>query len=233
MLNFTKRSAEPEILDNFELKGHNLTENLQELEWVNRFLGGYKETARTLKSALANHPAKAIHLVDLGCGGGDSLRFLARYAQTQNLPWHFTGVDANPAALAYAEEQSLPYTSISYQQSLLTAQNFSSLNAQVVLFNLFLHHFSDKEIISFLKICKEGGVMVFINDLHRNKLAYQLFRVVSRIFRFSRISRHDGKLSVKKSFTKEDWSTLFESAGYTNYQIKWRWAFRWVCLLKP
>jgi 2-polyprenyl-3-methyl-5-hydroxy-6-metoxy-1,4-benzoquinol methylase len=233
LLNFKTRSLEPEILDDFELQGNNLAENLRELEWVNKYLGGYSYTLNALKEIARIHPSKTLQVVDLGCGGGDTLRYLQPRLLKNNVSAKLTGIDANGNAISYARQHPQHTSAIAYQQARISTQLLHRLKADVVLFNLFLHHFNDAEIISFLKTCKAAGVTVLINDLERSQIAYVLFAIISKLLRFSAISRHDGLLSVKKSFVRLDWQRLFKEAGYQNYTLKWRWAFRWLCVLKP
>jgi hypothetical protein len=43
--------------------------------------------------------------------------------------------------------------------------------------------------------------------------------------------KHDSKLSVLRGFTREELEQLLSKAGITNYQLKWKWAFRWQLIL--
>jgi len=43
--------------------------------------------------------------------------------------------------------------------------------------------------------------------------------------------RHDGKLSVKKSFLKKELQNYLKLAGLINYQISWKWAFRYQVIV--
>lgn len=232
MLNFRKRSYQKEILDDFDLKGNDLSRNLGELALVNRYLGGYKSLIRGVKIIL-NHTGeekKGLRITDVGCGGGDCLRALADWAHHENRQIEFWGIDANKKALEYAVENSKDYPSLKFKCMDIFSSQFSDIQSDIVVFNLFLHHFKENEIIGFLKILKQNKCNILINDLHRNKVAYHLFRIVSRIFSFSYISRHDGKLSVRKSFTREDWQRMMKRAGIHNYRIHWQWTFRYLVI---
>lgn len=231
MLNFKKRSSEPEILDDFNLQGHDLELNLRELEKVNKLLGGYQVTIDGIKEAMKGHDSQTWRIIDAGCGGGDTLVKIASWARSTKVDVQLTGIDANSSAVQYAMKQAGRTPNLRFKMVNILSPQFLRLPADLVTFNLFLHHFSDEEIVDFLIQCRRKNSAIVINDLHRNQLAYHLFRLVSRIFRFSSIGRHDGKLSVKKSFVKKDWERLFARAGIENYSIKWRWAFRWLCVV--
>ncbi len=230
MCNFKTRSDAPEILDDFELTGNDLRENLRELEKVNTFLGGYSLLTSALKPLvqLKNGP---FTLVDVGCGGGDSLRAAAKWAKKNQVNFKGIGVDANETAVLFCKEESRAFSNLHYQKMNVFGEGFEALKGDVFMFNLFLHHFTEKDIVRMLKICKAKNAVILINDLHRSKIAYHLFRLASRAFGFSYISRHDGKLSVKKSFTKSDWQRILAKAGIINYNLTWKWAFRYLVLV--
>ncbi|MDZ7846073.1 MAG: hypothetical protein U5L96_04540 [Owenweeksia sp.] len=61
-----------------------------------------------------------------------------------------------------------------------------------MLYNLVLHHFTTPQVEELLKATRAMGAAILINDLQRSRLAYQLFRIASRLAGFSSISRYDG-----------------------------------------
>lgn len=233
MLNFPIRSHKPEILDDFELEGNDLTENLKELEKVSVLLGGNAVVKEGVEKIIQtnNLKEKAIRIADVGCGGGDALRMLSGWAKRNKYSVDLIGVDANTSAVKYASERTAGFPDIRIEQLNILSPEFKNLKADIVMFNLFLHHFEEAQIIGFLKICKSNGSSILINDLQRSRFAYHGFRLASRILGFSYIGRHDGKLSVKKSFIRDDWDRMMKKAGITNYSIKWRWAFRYSVLI--
>ena len=73
------RSAENEIMDDFDLQGEPMKDLLTDLKRVNKWLGGNAVTLRGLDKLLANHPRnEAVTLLDIGCGDGEMLRQCAR-----------------------------------------------------------------------------------------------------------------------------------------------------------
>ena len=68
----------------------------------------------------------------------------------------------------------------------------------------------------------------FINDLHRHWLAYYLIKYITRFFSKSYLVKNDACLSVARSFRKNDWKKLMLQAGISNWEIAWKWAFRWL-----
>ncbi len=231
-LSFKTRSYEKEILDDFELQGNDLKRNLRELERINRFLGGYAPILKNLKVVLQEYSYEGpLKISDAGCGGGDMLRKLSDWSGSQNIEVQLTGLDGNPNVLALAREFAKAYP-IQWQLVNVLSPLFSEHQTDVLLFNLFMHHFSEEQIIHILRNARGSSRYILINDLQRSPLAYRLFQIVSRIFNFSYVSKHDGKLSIRKSFTRADWEEILKQAGIEDYSIRWQWAFRYSIFIR-
>jgi hypothetical protein len=65
----------------------------------------------------------------------------------------------------------------------------------------------------------------FINDLERHALAYHGFRLLGWAMRWHRFVRHDGAVSVARSFRPADWQALLSEAGVPG-EIRHRFPFR-------
>ena len=58
------------------------------------------------KGNKGNNTNRTWRIIDLGCGGGDSLRAIAKWAEKQNLKVELTGVDLLEDAISYAKANS-------------------------------------------------------------------------------------------------------------------------------
>ena len=106
----------------------------------------------------------------------------------------------------------------------------------VVLSTLVCHHLSDEQLTSFFSSAQRiARKKVIINDLHRHPLALLLFKMASPVLFRNRLVQHDGALSIRKAFSREDLVNVFKQAGLipSRYSIKWRWAFRWLAEINP
>ncbi|MDB5285158.1 MAG: Methyltransferase type 11 [Mucilaginibacter sp.] len=111
MVNLNKRATDPEIMDDFSLPDTEVVPVLKGLEKLNALFGGHK----TLIKALTQIPINTHnHISDWGCGGGDALRAIAKWAKKEGLDIQLTGVDATASAVAFARKQAAPYTNISF-----------------------------------------------------------------------------------------------------------------------
>jgi ubiquinone/menaquinone biosynthesis C-methylase UbiE len=171
---------------------------------------------------------RPLRLADLGSGGGDTLRHVARWTRRQGVGAELVGVDANSFMLDYASAKSQAYPEISYQQADIFSPEFASQPYDVLTASLFCHHFTDAELVSLLRRWhRQAGVAVIINDLHRHPLAYYSIKCLTRLSGGSRLVQNDAPLSVARAFSRRDWQRLLAQAGITEYSLRWCWAFRW------
>ena len=79
----------------------------------------------------------------------------------------------------------------------------------IVVSSLLAHHLEDEEIVALLRRM-EATVQLgwFINDLERAQWSYRMFGMV----RWHPIVRHDGPVSFRRAFRKEDWVRLLAAA---------------------
>ena len=249
MLNhFKTRAAEIEIMDDLSMKGAELSDALDQLTKVNRFLGGYKIVVDGLQKIIDEQTTKRlsvnnaqsfhntpIRIADLGCGGGDTLRAIEDWNQKkQQLRLQLYGIDANAFTIDYAKQHSTAYPNIHYLQKNIFADDCSFEEFDIVICSLFLHHFEEEELLSFFQNCKKSNIkFLLINDLQRHWMPYYLFKLVCGIFRASRMTREDGLLSIRRAFTKEELIDLLQKSGLKKYQLQWKWAFRYqvICSL--
>ncbi|MEL6253238.1 MAG: methyltransferase domain-containing protein [Bacteroidota bacterium] len=230
---FAIRSREEEIMDDLEMEGNLLEKTLDQLAWINVWLGGNAVTWSGLKKVISALSQKKIKLLDLGTGGGDALRYLAKKSQNSTQKFSFIGWDANEATLAYATKMSKAYRNIAYQKVNILNPHTNYQGIDIVTCALFLHHFSDEEIIELIGRLKSDGVQyLIINDLQRHWLPYALFMLVSKVLRFSKMAHHDGLLSIRKGFKKHELQNLLKKSQVDLRYIGWKWAFRYLIVAK-
>lgn len=232
LVDTSNRSSETEIMDDFTMKGVLFRDTLDKLEIINRLLGGNKVTIKGLKELLKNKSKnKIITIVDLGCGHGDILRDIAKFGRKNNYTFRLIGIDANIAAIDYAKELSCEYSELSFKAIDIFSEDFKKQSYDIVLCTLFLHHFKNNELISFLKMTIERATIgVVVNDLHRHKLAYYLFKLIG-FFIKNKMIREDGLTSILRAFKKKDLENISKQIK-VYFSIQWKWAFRYLWILK-
>jgi SAM-dependent methyltransferase len=221
-------SGVEEVIDDFSLEGDELIQNLIEIEGYNKMLGGYDTLLSALNKTMFSLPKeKEYSLVDLGCGGADTMKKVADVGKRKGYKLAMRGVDANPFIVKYAQDQTKKYDNIIIETKDVLDESFFCGTQDFVSANLFLHHFSEDEIVKFIKrAMKKTNEAIIICDLHRNLISYYSFIAIAKIFGANKITANDGKISILKGFRKKEWVAILERAGAKNYRIKWRWAFR-------
>jgi 2-polyprenyl-3-methyl-5-hydroxy-6-metoxy-1,4-benzoquinol methylase len=234
MADFSIRSSQIEIMDDLDINGEVVPETLKELKTINKLLGGNQITINGIKNLLSNnhYTGREIRIADMGCGGGDILKLVAKWAKRSGLKVALTGVDANPNIVDYARENSRGYNNIEYLTENVFESNQTQEKYDIILSTLFLHHFDDSESASLLSAWKnQSRLGVVINDLHRHPLAYHSIKHLTRAFSKSYMVQNDGPLSVLRAFTKEELVRILKMAGINEYSLDWNWAFRWKLLI--
>ena len=227
-----ERTDKAELMDDFSIGGDLLKDTLDKLENINRWLGGNLVTVNSLKKVLKNHPKEqALSIVDIGCGHGDILRDVAKFGRKNGYKMTLLGVDANPTAISYANELSTAYPEVHFKTEDIFSEEFQKREFDVVLATLFLHHFKEEPLVSFLdNTLKQTKIGVVVNDLHRHTLAYYLFMLLS-VFIKNKMIIEDGLTSVLRGFKRKDLMQLSERLQ-VKPQISWKWAFRFQWILK-
>ena len=217
-----QRSSRPELLDAPDIPRSDLRDNLRELDLINRWLGGHRVTLTGLQRLLTDHQ-RHWRIVDIGCGGGDTLRALAHWRELQGLQLSLTGVDLKSDCLDFARETCQGLDIEWLQADYRTLEN----TYDVIICSLFCHHLDDQQLRVFLSWCRthaEHGLL--INDLHRHGLAWAGIRFLTTLFSRSKLVRHDAPLSVLRGFIRSEWEQALSETGW-QAELQWCWAFRY------
>ncbi len=232
IVNTQHRTEELEIMDDFSLEGEELREALDQIARINQFLGGNKVTLSGIKKVIPSSSTKTISIADIGCGNGDMLRMLSDYAQKNKLNFKLIGIDANDFTINYAKKLSLAYPNIEYQCVDIFSEDFKTLTFDIILCTLTLHHFTNAQILNIISTFRDNAKTgIIINDLHRSKLAYRLFELICVIFKLNRMSRLDGLVSILRGFKKNELEEFSKKLDLKNYNINWKWAFRYQWII--
>ena len=233
MVDFTQRSTEIEIMDTYSGTTKELDTILQDINRVNRLLGGYNITLNAVFELLTLEYKESYTILDMGCAEGTMLRKLAIEARKRNIPLKLIGVDLNRQGLELATFYSTEYPEITYLETDILTADFSQYTIDVVMTTLTLHHFTDKGVVQFVNQFNSlASLGVVINDLERSPIAYYLFKAFSFFFIRTEIAKKDGLLSIQRAFKKKDVVGYAAQVKNASHQIEWKWAFRYVWVLK-
>lgn len=231
-INTTNRTDAIEIMDDLSMGGAMLCDTLDKLDAINKWLGGNVVTLNGIKKILKDHSKKKpLTIVDLGCGGGGMLRQIAKYGRKNGYSFKLIGVDANEHIINYAKKTSQEYFEISYLQHDVFSKEFKELSYDVVLCTLLLHHFKENEIIHLLSELNQKATLgIVVNDLHRHRMAYYLFKLLSLVIKNNMV-KEDGLTSILRGFKKGELQKISTQLEVKSH-IHWKWAFRYQWIIK-
>lgn len=232
---FAYRSNEAELMDDLRSSGEVIDRTLRELEVINRWLGGNKVTLDGFDMLLSKtgfSSNRPLRIVDIGCGGGDMLKLIARHLRRQGIHAALIGIDANPHIVAFAKNNTRDYPEISYRPHNIFSETFRSMSFDIVTCTLFTHHFTDSQLVElFAQLRRQATLGMVINDLHRHALAYYSIKMLTALFSRSEMVRNDAAVSVLRAFRKTELASLLRAAGIHEFSLRWMWAFRWQAVV--
>jgi len=227
------RSRETERMDVEAVPPDDLARCLADLERVNRLSLGYRPTLDWLGRIAAGRDRLSV--LDVGCGHGDMLRRIARWADRRGLPVDLAGVDLNPQAVAAAAAATPAGTPVRWivADALALAPDPAP---DVIVSALFAHHLDDDALVRFVAwMERTARVGWFVNDLHRHWLPERFLGAAFALLPVHRFVRHDGPVSVRRALTRDEWVRVLAAAGVPpdRVAVEWRFPFRWGVGTRP
>ena len=219
---FKNRSYTKELLDGDNIPKADLYQNLKELNTINDLLGGYNITFNALKKVLSKD--KQITLVDIGSGGGDTLKQIHRWNSKQHFDLKLYGVDLKQTCIDYSvniNNSDITFICDDYKNVLKHIPKVDVMHAC-----LFCHHLNEQEIMTLIEFCNQNKIILIINDLERNAFAYYAIKVLTAIFSKSYLVKNDAPLSVLRGFKTSEWKSILKQSGAKKYSVNYKWAFR-------
>jgi SAM-dependent methyltransferase len=229
-------------MDDLTSEGEFLTNALLDLRVVNGWLGGYSTSILALSTFIAAAGPRPVRVLDVGSGGGDFAEALLIWAR-RTLPASnifVTAVDFSPATVDFARQQSDKRLPMDLARRVVFvcgdafAMDFDDKSFDIAHASLFTHHFDSDHVVQLLhEMTRLSSAGIVVNDLHRHPLALAGITLLSKLLKASPMVQHDGPLSVRRAFTKDDLSRIGAAAGLRNYTLTWHWAFRWLLSTVP
>ena len=219
------RSTEPEWMDEPDLDLADLARCLRDLATVNTLTLARPPTLGFLRRAARGR--QRLSVLDVGFGQGDMLRRIARWGRRTGVQLDLAGVDLSPASAPAAKAATPAWMNIDYRTGDVFDEAPGSVD--VVISSLFTHHLADDTVVRFLRwMERTADIGWFVNDLHRHPVAYHGFKALSIAAGWHPMVRHDGPVSVARSFRRGDWTHLLRQAGVAEVaRVHWHLPFRY------
>ena len=214
------RSQAEELMDADDLDAATYADVVGDLATVNTVTMARRPTLEFLARATAGR--KSFRLLDVGFGDGDMLRRIARWAKAKGIEAELAGVDLNPRSeqAARAHGGDIRYVTGDYA-------DLADEPWDVIVSSLVAHHMTHDQLVAFLRFMEaHASAGWFVNDLHRHGFAHWGFPVLATLARWHPIVRHDGTLSIARSYRPDEWPPLLAEAGITQAKVRRVFPFR-------
>lgn len=219
-----RRAIAEELMDAEDLSDDTYADVVRDLAMVNTVTLARRPTLAFLDRLVAggNPPLKVL---DVGFGDGDMLRAIARWANKRGIPVTLIGVDLNPRSEKAARAHTPPDMAIDWRTG-----DYADLAGEgwdVILSSLVAHHMTHDQLVAFLRFMdREARAGWLVNDLHRHGFAWAGFPLLATLARWHPIVRHDGQLSIARSYRPAEWPPILSEAGVTGARVFRAFPFR-------
>jgi ubiquinone/menaquinone biosynthesis C-methylase UbiE len=167
---------------------------------INRIFGGHAVLRQLLQRAGCRN--EGFSFLDVGAASGDTAKVVAESyssATVISLDRNAVHLRGAPTPKVLADAFQLPFASRSFDY---------------VFSSLFLHHFTNQQIIELLRnFARIARKAVLISDLERHVVPYIFFPVTRWIFGWHPIAVYDGKVSIRAALKRSELVSLAKHAG--------------------
>jgi SAM-dependent methyltransferase len=189
--------------------------SLRDIERLNALPGGNSLTLRHVRRAVRRLPRdRPIRILDVGAGAGGFARRLVRWARRHGRRIHVLALDSDGDTTRMAIGATAPLHEVAIVRADACALPVRAGSVDLVVSTLTLHHLAAETAPAALAEMAAAARLGFIvNDLWRSRLSLVLVWLATRLSGCHWISRHDGPLSVRRSYTPAEIRALAAEAG--------------------
>jgi len=223
------RMAGAELMDEPGQDHGQLAVSLADLRRVNRWLGGTRVVLRHLADLVARNPREHYRILDVATGSGDIPLHIAAWAREEDLDVDIVATDNHETTLELAREHLAGERSVAAAFADAKRLPFADEEFDIALISTALHHFDDeRDCVRVLReLHRVSRIGFIVNDLARSRTALAGARLLAAtVWRRHPVTRHDGPLSVRRSFTPAELRALAARAGFTRARVHAHFPFR-------
>ncbi|HYB70752.1 MAG TPA: methyltransferase domain-containing protein [Candidatus Bathyarchaeia archaeon] len=207
---------------------------MTDISRVNGLFGGRMVTMIHVRKLLADLPAdRLVTVLDVGTGAGDIPRALVRWARREGRRIRVFALDRDAATLQIAARIVREYPEITFLRGDALALPIRPGAVDLTISAMTLHHLEPDAGARYLvEMDRAARVGFVVNDLVRSRIAHAVVWLITRFITRSAISRHDGPLSVRRSYTPPEVDRLCEEAGLRGVSVVHHWPYFRFCAVR-
>lgn len=207
-----KRIVQPELLDLLPPDDPRARQSRRDLQRLNAVMRHHTILASTLRRSANGSSLKQI--IELGAGDG---HFLLRAAGTLAPMWREMNVTLLDRQQTVSDSTLASFAALGWQAQETVADALrwadeASQTLEVVVANLFLHHFSEAQLRSLFGSLAMRSRLVVAIEPRRGVWPLSCSRLLWMIGCNS-VTRHDAAVSVRAGFTGRELSVLWPPSG--------------------
>jgi methyltransferase family protein len=210
-----------EVLDG-AVAAPELAASLADIDRLNSWFGGYALSLRAIRRLAAAVPRdRPLRVIDVGGGPAAFAVRLVDWARGDGREVRVVVVERDPTTLELARAAVAAYPEILLVRGDAAALPCRERAADIVTSALTLHHLEPVQAAEGLReMAAAARIAVVVNDLLRRRLSLALVWLVTRLLGCHPISRHDGPLSVRRSYSRDELRALAAHAGARRLTIR-------------
>lgn len=224
---FKRRSYKLEHIDTGNYTAAEYEDCIGELQLVNRWMGDAHTLKSTLFKEVDSARLKNFSVLDVGAGSGELLRVTATWARETGRTVRAVGLELNERSAAAILQESHEFPEITSVRGDALSLPFADSDFDYVISSLFMHHFAEEQVVQILREMKRvARRRIIVIDLHRHPIAYLLYTTLGKLVLKNRLLRHDGALSILRSFKADELFELAKRAGLRDVGVSRHFPYR-------
>lgn len=227
MVRALPRILVPEILDGLPASDERAVASRRDLARINMLMFQAPIMAALLRRHVIQPPKR---ILEIGAGDGGAMLAVARRLASRWPGMELVLLDRADLVTPSRRED---FAAIGWRATSVTADVFAWLADEarpqfdMVLANLFLHHFCAKELAALFALIQNAAPLLLATEPRRSAVPLAALRALW-VIGANDVTRHDAVASVRAGFAGEELSVLWRQAGGTALEERGRGLFTHV-----
>ena len=224
-----QRQLRPEVMDQPGLDPQAHQAALLGLARINALTRSASCFFPAIRRLASHEPLRRLRILDVACGGGDTVRAISRLGRREGIDLEVHGCDISDeaVALASAAARAEGLEAHFFQADAIGAPLPGGYH--LITTSLFLHHLREPDAEALLRSMAAATLdQLLVHDLIRSRLDLLLTWIGTRLLSRSPIVHIDGPLSVGGAFQLDEVAQLAKAAGLAGAQINRFWPERFL-----